>query len=249
MSQLNLNNHFTHSITQSNKRVLMLGHDTVTSRSVKSQLKHCGFTVFETDSREAGLSLIRKEGLPHIALIEVAFSDSFCKTLKQFSDVPIIALIDPNSSQHNKTFKNYAEDTIIKPIRPLDLIARIQRVLQRTGQFTYPLENRIVVDEYLTIELGKLQVQLFNKTVDLTPIENKILYLLMQNAGQLVPSRVLLSRVWHLESGCGDSLQLYIQQLREKLAIDTTIDDKKKPYIQIEHGVGYCFQPPRLYCC
>ncbi|MCX6030801.1 MAG: response regulator transcription factor [Chloroflexi bacterium] len=220
--------------------------DTLILRMVKDKLENAGFEVFTASSGQHALDIISRRGLPHLAIVDINMPGmngfEFCQTVQAFSDLPVILLtaIDEEETVI-RGINYYAEDYITKPFSPRELVARIQRVLRRIGDFAYTLDPMIRVDDYLTVDLAHQQAVIGGKTLTLTPTESKLLYILIRNAGRTVTSDFLLRRLWPMEEVFEDTLRVHIHRLRQKIE---PIPSQPR-YILTERGLGYNFPSKR----
>ena len=103
------------------------------------------------------------------------------------------------------------------------------------------LNNRIQVDEVLQVNFYARKVYVAGKgTRSLTPIETKLLYILMRHAGKIVTNEFLINRLWQDDS-YGDQLHVFVYRIRQKIEPDP----KNPVYIQTKRGVGYRFTQTR----
>jgi DNA-binding response OmpR family regulator len=137
-----------------------------------------------------------------------------------------------------ESLEKHAEDYIVKPFSPNELVARVRRVLRRIGDFSYTLEPLTRVDDHLVIDFPGRQAIVDGKPVSLTPTETKLLYILMRNAGQTVTTDFILRRLWPLEPAYEDRLHVHLHRLRRKIE-----DESHSGYIVSERGMGYTFRP------
>jgi len=227
-------------------RILAVDDDPFNLRIVSHTLQQADYVVMTAASGEEALSVITRQGLPHMAIVDIHMPPGmsgfeFCRTVHQFSDLPIIMLTAVNEeSTVVEGLEEHAEDYIIKPFNPGELTARVKRVLQRMGDFAYPLQSLTHVDERLVIDFPGRQALINNKPVSLTPTETKLLYILMRSAGHTVNTDFILRRLWPLEPAFEDRLHVHMHRLRRK------IEDKENKdwprYISSERGVGYTFR-------
>lgn len=224
------------------QRILVVDDDPAVLRLVKDKLEHSGFLVFTASSGEQALDVIGRRGLPHLAIVDINMPGmngfAFCQAVQAFSDLPIILLTAVDEEETIIRGINYfAEDYVIKPFSPRELVARVQRVLRRIGDFAYALEQVTRVDDHLAVDFSHQRVLLDGQPVALTPTETKLLYILMRNAGRTVTSDFLLRRLWPLDEVFEDTLRVHVHRLRQKIEPNPA----QPTYIVTERGVGYSF--------
>ncbi|MCA9921283.1 MAG: response regulator transcription factor [Anaerolineales bacterium] len=232
--------------TDMQQKILAVDDDPFNLRIVRHALEQADFMVMTASSGEDALSVIKRQGLPHLAVVDIHMPPGmsgfeFCRTIHQFSDLPVIMLTAVGEeSTVVEGLEKHAEDYIIKPFVPGELVARVNRVLRRIGDFAYTLEPTTQVDERLSVDFPARQAIVEGKEVPLTPTETKLLYILMRNAGRTVTTDFILRRLWPLEPAFEDRLHVHMHRLRRK------IEDKKNKerprYIVSERGLGYTFQ-------
>src|SRR6185369_3581941 len=129
-----------------------------------------------------------------------------------------------------------------KPFSPRELVARVQRVLRRIGDYAYTLDPVVTIDQRLAIDCTHQQAIVDGQTITLTPTETKLLYILMRNAGRPVTNDFLLRRLWPQEEVFEDTLRVHVHRLRQKIEVNPT----KPHYVVTERGIGYKFaqRPP-----
>jgi DNA-binding response OmpR family regulator len=134
--------------------------------------------------------------------------------------------------------EEHAEDYMVKPFNPPELIARVRRVLARMDNYTYTLESTTRIDERLLINFPLREATVEGELVSLTPTETKLLYILVRNGGRIVTTEFLLNRIWPMQDAKEDRLHVHVHRLRGKIE-----QDPNNPvYILAERGVGYSFQ-------
>ncbi len=225
------------------KTVMALDDNVYTLRLVQHALDQAGYKAITAASGEEALSLIDKLGLPHLAIVDFHMPPGmsgfeFCHAVHQYSDLPVIILTAvSDEGTIIEGLEKYAEDYIVKPFSPGELIARVQRVLRRIGDFAYTLAPQTKVDHRLMIDFPKRTAIVNGESISLTPTETKLLYILMRSAGKTVTTDFILRRLWPLEPAYEDRLHVHMHRLRRKIE-DTSLP----PYIISHRGTGYVFQ-------
>ncbi len=224
------------------KRILVLDDNSHILLIVRRALELAGFEVATAESGEEALALIAHEGLPHLAVVDIYMEGitglEFCERVQQYSDLPVIMLTAVEDEDTVvQAIEQYAEDYMTKPFSPGELVARVQRVLNRLGGFHYPVAPLISIDAHLQIDFPGCRALVDGKELSLTPTEAKLLYILLRYAGQVVKTDYLLGRLWPRQVVYEDRLRVYVHRLRKKIETAATL-----PYIVSERGVGYAFQ-------
>ena len=231
--------------TTESRRVLTVDDDPVTLEILRGSLEHAGFEVWSAESGEEALQLLETRGLPHLAIIDIVMPGidgiDLCARIQEFIDLPVIMLTGVNDTKVVvDVIRRLAEDYIVKPFEAPELVARVERLLRRIGDYSYALEPRIRIDEHLEVELARQLVFVDGRRIELTPTETKLLYILIRNAGHTLLTGYLLQRLWPLEEVFEDTLRTHIYRLRKK------IEPAKGPprYVLTRRGFGYSF--PKL---
>ncbi len=228
------------------QRILVVDDDLGLLRLVELTLSRAGYEVLTALSGEEALDLIQRRGLPHLAIVDILMPGmdgfEFCRAVHEFCDLPIILLsaVDAKATVV-EGIREHAEDYITKPFHPRELVARVERVLRRIGDFSYTLQPLIDVDERLVVDFPGRRVIADGEPVDLTPTETKLLCVLMRDDGRVVSTDYLLRRVWPLADVYEDSLRVHVYRLRQKIEADPS----EPRYIVTERGLGYRFVGPR----
>lgn len=226
---------------QQKHRVLVLESETLRVKSVSSKLNYLGYEIFAASNKQEALNIIQTHGLPHLALVDLDSPEvqgyDFCVAVKQFSDLGIISIMQKGiQNEEMYHFERVSDDIITKPFKPLELIARVQRMLRKFAYYSHPLTAHIVIDEHLSIDFGHQSIVKNGQNIQLSALESKVLHILMREAGDIVISSCLLKRL-QLSKREEKRLGYTIKKLREKLESDP----ENPQYIIEEQWLGYRF--------
>ena len=221
-------------------RILAVDDDPQTLRYVRDALTKAGYTPVVTGDPEE-VSRLMAEEEPRLVLLDLMLPGSdgmeLMKEIREVSDVPVIFLsVNGQEEIIARAFESGADDYVVKPFSPTELVARIKAALRKreAPEWAEPSEPYVLED--LTVDYAERRVTLAGRAVQLTAIEYGLLFELSANAGRVITYDRLLQRVWGLRSS-GDSrrVRTAAKQLRRKLG-----DDANNPtYILNEPRVGY----------
>lgn len=185
---------------------------------------------------------------PDIIILDINLPDitgfEVIENIRHFSDVPIIVLsVRDGDVDMLRALEMGADDYIVKPFSPANLLIRVKAVLRRTGMHDDDIERLPpLVAGNITIDFGSKVLSVNNEPVHLTPNERKTLYCLARNEGRLVSLETLKRQIWGSDTQYidGSAIKGYIYQLRMKLG-----DSAEQPRIILnERGSGYRFVNP-----
>ena len=222
------------------ERILVVDDDPQTLRYVRDALTNAGYAPVVTGDPEEVLSQVEAND-PHLVLLDLMLPGTdgieLMGNILDMADVPVIFLSAYGQEETiARAFENGADDYVVKPFSPTELVARIKAALRKreAPEWAEPSEPYVFGD--LTIDYAQRRVTLAGRPVQLTAIEYGLLFELSANAGRVMTYDRLLRRVWGLR-GSGDSrrVRTAAKQLRRKLG-----DDANDPtYILNEPRVGY----------
>lgn len=172
------------------QRILVVDDEPLLLRLVEEKLSREGYEVSTAPSGPEALDLIRRWGLPHLGLVDILMPGmngfEFCRAVHQYCDLPII-LLSAVSDRGTVTqgIREHAEDYITKPFHIDELVARVERVLRRIGDFSFALKPVIAVADGLVVDFPRQEAIVEGRPVHLTSTESRLLHILMSNAGRM----------------------------------------------------------------
>ena len=224
-------------------RILCVDDDPDILYLLRRTFGEAGFEVATCGSGEAALRWIERNGLPHLAVVDIRMPDldgiGLCRRIHAFSDLPVILLTSVDEEPTVvQALDTVAEDYVTKPFRPAELVARVRRVLRRIGDFSFVLAAETPVDDRLAVDFVRQVAKVEGHAVPLTPTETKILHILMRSAPRTVETGYLLRRVWPLEEVFEDTLRVHVHRVRQKIEPDPA----RPRYVLTHRGQGYSFK-------
>lgn len=193
---------------------------------------------------ETGLDLVETEH-PDVVLLDVMMPgiDGFetLRRLRAFSEVPVIMLTAKDAPLDKvKGLELGADDYVTKPFDHLELLARVKALLRRLAMLQPRSRAPSFASGRIAVDFARREVRVAGEPVALTPVEYKLLYHLVRNAGHVMRHETLLAKVWGREYVDEvDYLRVYIRRLRRKLEADP----ERPRFLLTERGLGYRFQP------
>lgn len=220
--------------------IVVIEDDQPIRRFLRTSLSTQGFAVYEADSGKQGIIeagvrkpdlLILDLGLPDIDGVEVI------RAVRAWSELPIIVLSARNAEQQKiDALDAGADDYLTKPFGFGELLARI-RVAMRHSTRSYDQANSEIFEtSNLRMDLLNRVVTIDGNEVHLTPIQYRLLGVLVKHAGKVLTHQQILKEVWgpsYKENA--HYLRIYMSQLRQKLEADPT----RPKFLLTESGVGY----------
>jgi DNA-binding response OmpR family regulator len=208
---------------------------------VKAYLEKDGFKVFVAANGREGLKLAEKQH-PDLIVLDLMLPDvsgeEICEEVRSRSDVPIVMLTAKASEEERVGgLVAGADDYLVKPFSPRELVARVRAVLRRTRGVESPLVEVLRFDEgRLEIDTVKHAVLRDGRPVDLTPNEYKLLLALARYPGRAYSRFELVERVQGYDyEGYERTIDVHVKNLRKKIEPDPA----KPRYVETVTGVGY----------
>jgi len=222
------------------KRILIVDDEEMIVRTVKAYLDRDGFKTYTAFDGEAALQAFAEKGpdliildlmLPKLSGIEVT------RAIRAKSSVPIIMLTAKAAEADRVVgLELGADDYVVKPFSPRELVARVRAVLRRYEGEGSEVER--IVAGGLEIDLKTRELKVDGRNVDLTPTEFDLLAYLARHPGQVFTRLQLLREVQgYTYDSFARTIDTHVKNLRRKIEADP----KAPRYILTVHGVGYRF--------
>ena len=229
--------------------ILVVEDEKEIAEAVEIYLLNQGYNVFKAFNGMEGLKVLKNEEI-HLAIVDIMMPvmDGITFTMKarENHNFPIIMLSAKSEEVDKIMGLNIgADDYVTKPFKPLELLARVNSQLRRYTKYmniqkASSIEDEAVNENIYTIGGLELnddtkEVSVDGNPVRLTPIEFKILGLLIKNPGRVFPAEEIYERVWNEAAINTDTVMVHVRNIREKIELDP----KNPRYLKVVWGVGY----------
>lgn len=222
--------------------VLIVEDEHAIRRFLRTALEADGLRVYEAETLQRGLleAATRK---PDLIILDLGLPDGdgidFIRDLRQWSAIPVIVL-SARSEESDKiaALDVGADDYLSKPFGIGELQARLRVALRRHASGASP--EPVVHFSNVKVDIAARLVHRGDEEIHLTPIEFRLLAVLLNNAGKVLTQRQLLNQVWGPNAvEHSHYLRIYMGHLRQKLELDPA----RPRHFLTETGIGYRFMP------
>jgi two-component system KDP operon response regulator KdpE len=220
--------------------VLIVDDEPQMRKFVRITLVANGYGVIEASTAAEGIQRAATH-TPDLVLLDLGLPDAdgseVIRRIREWSTVPVI-VISARGKEESKVLAldEGADDYVTKPFGAAELMARVRVALRHAARIAGTPESVVEIGKGVRVDLVRRVVEVQGQEVHLTPIEYKLLTLLVKHAGMVLTHRQLLEQVW----GPGHAhqmqyLRVYMTQLRHKLEQEPA----RPKYFVTEPGVGY----------
>ena len=225
--------------------VLVVEDDQAILDGVSIYLRNQGYEVFSAKNGIEGLDIIGRETI-HLAIVDIMMPKmdgiTMVMKLRESHDFPVIMLSAKSEEIDKITGLNIgADDYVTKPFTPMELMARVNSQLRRYERYLKVINEKTENTETihriggLSINEDTITVTVDDKDVKLTPMEFKILLLLVKSPGRVFSADEIYERVWNEIAVNTDTVMVHVRRIREKIEINP----KEPRYLKVVWGVGY----------
>lgn len=220
--------------------VLVVEDEEPIRKFISINLIRSGFKVLEADCGEKAIECIKRDN-PTVIVLDIMLGgiDGYevCKKAREINNEVIIVMLTAKSMDMDKIMglELGADDYMVKPFNPLELVARIHAILRRTGKVNQEDRDTIVYRE-LTIDTRAQKFFKLKEEIDLTPTEFSIMKLFLSNNKKAFSRDEILNHIWG-ENYFGDvkTVDVHIRRIREKIESNPSSPE----YIETVWGKGY----------
>lgn len=227
-------------------RILVVEDDEQIRDGIEIYLKSQGYEVSKAGDGIEGLEVLKKEKI-HLAIVDVMMPKMdgihMVMRLRKEYDFPVIMLSAKTEEVDKIMGLNMgADDYVTKPFQPMELLARVNSHLRRYARFMQMANAKdeeqnknVYTIRGLELNEDTREVRVDGELVKMTPIEFKILSLLIRNPGRVFSADEIYERVWNESAINTDTVMVHVRNIREKIEYNP----KEPKYLKVVWGVGY----------
>ena len=223
-------------------KVLVVDDDVNIVKLVKLYLEKEGYDVITAHNGKDALELFRHDA-PSIIILDIMMPEmdgnQVCREIRKVSDVPVIML-----TAKGETFDKVlslelgADDYMVKPFEPKELVARIKAILRRSESKKGGNTDEVITFDKLEVNLTNYELKIDGRILEIPPKELELLYFLASNPNRVFTREQLLEEVWGFDYfGDSRTVDVHIKRLREKLE-----GVEANWQLKTVWGVGYKFE-------
>ncbi|MCP3857191.1 MAG: response regulator transcription factor [Actinomycetia bacterium] len=225
------------------RHILVVDDDPTVAEVVTRYLERDGFTVEQVgDGRTAVERVVADR--PDLVLLDLMLPGldglEVCRRLRALAPVPII-MLTARGEENDRIIglELGADDYMVKPFSPREVVSRVKAVLRRVEHPTAPAGPAMFLDGDLRVDVAAHEVTKGDESVNLTSREFELLVFLMRQPRTAFRREDLLEKVWGYSVGDTSTVTVHVRRLREKIEVDPANPSR----IATVWGVGYRFEP------
>lgn len=223
-------------------KILVVDDDLALADVLAFTMRRSGFEVIMAHDGQVAMERWKDES-PDLIILDLNLPKidglRVCKLVRDQADTPIIILsVRGEEDDVVKGLELGADDYIVKPFSPRQLVARAEALLRRAK--AQPVTSGPIRGGDLTLDMSRKEVARKDELLArLTGLESKLLEILMLNRGQVLPAEVLIQAVWGPAGGDRAMLKQLAYRLRKKIEVNPS----EPAYLITVPGIGYSFSP------
>lgn len=225
-------------------RILIVEDDKEIRKGIEIYLKNQGYEVYQAANGREGLSVVEEKEI-HLAIVDIMMPvmDGVTMLMKlraMGQEFPVI-MLSAKSEEVDKILglNMGADDYVTKPFTPMELLARVNSHLRRYSKYLSATKSENTEHIYtiggLKLNEETVEVSVDGNPVKMTPMEFKIVQLLIKNPGRVFSADEIYERIWNEKAVNTDTIMVHVRNIREKIEIDP----KNPKYLKVVWGVGY----------
>lgn len=225
--------------------ILVVEDEKEIAEAIEIYLKTQGYDVIKAENGAEGLKMIQEHEDIQLALVDVMMpvmdGITMIKKAREYCDFPFLILSAKSEDLDKIMGLNIgADDYVTKPFVPMELLARVNSQLRRYQRYLKMVSQEkstenIYVLGGLELNVDTKEVSVDGNPVRLTPIEFKILQMLIKHPGHVFSSDEIYEHVWNEDAINTETVMVHIRNIREKIELDP----KNPHYLKVVWGVGY----------
>jgi DNA-binding response OmpR family regulator len=224
-----------------NKKIVVIDDEPSVQEVVQAYLEKDGYLVYVAGNGADGLALAERTK-PGLIVLDLMLPDiageQVCKEIRSRSDVPILMLTAKAGEEERvRGLQIGADDYLVKPFSPRELVARVRAILRRAQGAETPLVETLSFDDgHLEVDTVRHAVLRDGQEVALTPNEYKLLITLARYPGRVYSRYELVNHVQGYDyAGYERTIDVHVKNLRKKIEPDP----QNPRYVETVTGVGY----------